>query len=426
MSPDVSTLPTTPDAPDADALRQSVRAKYAAVARGEALSCCGPSGCGDGDAVDVNMIGDAYDGVEGYVEAADLGLGCGLPVEHAGLAPGQTVLDLGAGAGLDAFVARRVVGESGAVLGVDFTPEMVAKARENAAALGYENVRFEHGDVEALPFADASVDVVVSNCVLNLVPDKPRAFAEAFRVLRPGGHVCVSDVVSRGALPASVRASAELYAGCVAGALDREVYLGIVRAAGFEGVEVVAERPIDLPAGLLPSGLLPDGLAHEGAEAPLLSVTVRATRPAHSGEGATLATAASGPETDAEMETATLRVYDPPQCCSTGVCGPDVDPALVQFAADLQALAAEGVAVERFNLAQQPEAFVAEPAVVQAVNAVGTSVLPLLVVAGRVVSHGRYPPFAEIRSLVREADDAPAFRLEVSASTCCGPDAGCC
>ena len=396
MTPDVPTLPNT-DSPDADTLRRSVRAKYAAVARGEALSCCSPSG----DVDEVNMIGDAYDGVEGYVGAADLKLGCGLPVEHAGLAPGQTVLDLGAGAGLDAFVARRVVGETGAVLGVDFTPEMVEKARRNAAALGYSNVRFEHGDLEALPFPDASVDVVVSNCVLNLVPDKARAFAEAFRVLRPGGHVCVSDVVSRGDLPASVRASAELYAGCVAGALDREVYLGVVRGAGFEGVEVVAERPIDLPDGLLPGG----------AEAPLLSVTVRATRPM------------GAAPTDAATLHTTLRVYDPPQCCSTGVCGPDVDPALVQFAADLKALGASGVAVERFNLAREPEAFVAEPAVVQAMGAVGTSVLPLIVVAGRVVSHGRYPSTGELLSLVR-AEPEPAFSLEVSA--CCTPDSGCC
>jgi SAM-dependent methyltransferase len=399
-----------PDAPDA--LRRSVRAKYAAVARGEALSCCGPS---DGrDDTEVNMIGDAYDGVDGYVEAADLRLGCGLPVEHAGLAPGQTVLDLGAGAGLDAFVARRVVGETGTVLGVDFTPEMVAKARQNAAALGYTNVRFEHGDVESLPFEDETVDVVVSNCVLNLVPDKACAFAEAFRVLRPGGHVCVSDVVSRGELPASVRASAELYAGCVAGALDREVYLGIVAEAGFEGVEVVAERPIDLPDGLLP----------EGMEAALLSVTVRATRPAE----APPATAASGADPHAQAEpsaVAALRVYDPPQCCPTGVCGPDVDPALVQFAADLKALAASGVAVERFNLAQEPEAFVAEPAVVQAVNAVGTSVLPLLVVGGRVVSHGRYPSRDELTALVR-AEPELAFALDVSASGGCAPGSGCC
>ena len=290
------------------------------------------------------------------------------------------------------------------MLGVDFTPEMVAKARQNAAALGYANVRFEHGDIEALPFPDASVDVVVSNCVLNLVPDKARAFAEAFRVLRPGGHVCVSDVVSRGALPDAVRASAELYAGCVAGAVDRGDYLALLSEAGFEGVEVVAERPIDLPDGLLP----------EGAEAPLFSVTVRATRP-------TIETA-----TAAAATAPTLRVYDPPQCCSTGVCGPDVDPALVQFASDLRALAASGVAVERFNLAQQPEAFVREPAVVQAVNAIGTSVLPLLVVAGRVVAHGRYPSRDELAALVAVAEPEPTFSLGVSASTCCAPDSGCC
>ena len=416
MTPDV---PTLPDAPDADALRQSVRDKYAAVARGEALSCCGPSDCGDGATIDVNMIGDAYDGVEGYVEAADLGLGCGLPVEHAGLAPGQTVLDLGAGAGLDAFVARRIVGETGTVLGVDFTPEMVQKARQSAAALGYTNVHFEHGDIEALPFKDETVDVVVSNCVLNLVPDKARAFAEAFRVLRPGGHVCVSDVVSRGDLPASVRASAELYAGCVAGALDREVYLGIVAEAGFEDVEVVAERPIDLPEGLLP----------EGTEAALLSVTVRATRPSDAELATATSTTVPSVQSDPEpvdVASPALRVYDPPQCCSTGVCGPDVDPALVQFAADLKALSASGVSVERFNLAQEPEAFVAEPAVVQAVNAVGTSVLPLLVVGGRVVSHGRYPSRDELLALIHEADAEPVFSLEVSASTCCAPDSGCC
>lgn len=382
----------TPAPPSADALRRSVRDKYAAVARGEALACCSPSGSLD----EINMIGDAYDGVDGYVAGADLGLGCGLPVEHAGLAPGQTVLDLGAGAGLDAFVARRAVGETGRVLGVDVTPEMVEKARHNAAALGYTNVQFEHGDIEALPVPDASVDVVVSNCVLNLVPDKARAFAEMVRVLRPGGHFCVSDVVSRGALPDAVRASAELYAGCVAGALDQAEYLALLAEAGFDDVEVVAERPLDLPDGLLP----------EGAEVPLFSVTVRGTRPT-----------ASAPA------TTTLRVYDPPQCCSTGVCGPDVDPALVQFAADLRALEASGVVVERFNLAQQPEAFLQEPAVVQAVNAVGTSVLPLLVVDGRVVSHGRYPSRAELGALVH-AEPEPVVSLDVA--PCCGPSSSCC
>lgn len=248
-----------PDSPDT--IRAAVRDKYAAVARGESLSCCGPTGSTD----EINMIGDAYDDVDGYVADADLSLGCGLPVEHAGLRPGQTVLDLGSGAGLDAFVARRIVGESGRVLGVDFTPEMVRKARINAEKLGYDNVEFEHGEIEALPFADSTVDVVISNCVLNLVPDKARAFAEMARVLSPGGHFCVSDVVSRGELPEAVRASAELYAGCVAGAIDQADYLRLLTEAGFENVEVVVERPIALPEGMLP----------DDAEVPLYSVTVR-------------------------------------------------------------------------------------------------------------------------------------------------------
>jgi SAM-dependent methyltransferase len=392
--------------PSPDSLRATVRDTYAAVARGEALSCCGPTGCTD----EVNMIGDAYDGIEGYVADADLRLGCGLPVEHAGLAPGLTVLDLGAGAGLDAFVARHVVGETGRVLGVDFTPEMVEKARANAAKLGVENVQFEHGDIEALPFADASVDVVISNCVLNLVPDKPRAFAEMARVLRPGGHFCVSDVVSRGDLPEAVRASAELYAGCVAGAIDQAEYLARLRAAGFERVEVVTERPIDLPEGLLP----------DGAKTPLYSVTVRGVRP----DALPLS---SEPDTTSEPMS-TLQVYEPALCCSTGLCGPDPDEALVQFAADLKALAAEGVAVDRFNLAQEPQAFVAQPAVVAAVNTLGMSVLPLVVKDGRVVSHGRYPSKAELEALVADAPE-PAEMLPLDlapASGCCAPDSGCC
>lgn len=278
------TPPISEPTPSDDALRQAVRDKYAAVARGEALSCCAPatSCCsptpGAVETAEINMIGDAYDGVDGYVEDADLGLGCGLPVEHARLEPGQTVLDLGAGAGLDAFVARRIVGERGRVLGVDFTPEMVTKARANAERLGLENVHFEHGDIEAIPFPEASVDVVLSNCVLNLVPDKRRAFAEMHRVLRPGGHFCVSDVVSRGALPEALRASAELYAGCVAGAADQADYLTWLREAGFEAVEVISERPITIPETAL-SGLSPTD-RRAAADAGLFSVTVRGVRPA--------------------------------------------------------------------------------------------------------------------------------------------------
>ena len=185
-----------------DQLRTSVRRKYAAIARskpeGSSPSCCGDS---QDSAVEYSMIGDEYDHVEGYVAEADLGLGCGLPVEHAGLKPGSVVLDLGSGAGLDAFVARHEVGAAGHVIGVDMTAEMIAKARENAARSGFDNVEFRLGEIEHLPVDASTVDVVISNCVLNLVPDKQQAFAEIIRVLKPGGHFCISDVVSSGTLP---------------------------------------------------------------------------------------------------------------------------------------------------------------------------------------------------------------------------------
>lgn len=382
---------------NADTLRATVRDKYAAVARGEVLSCCGPTD----EATEINMIGDAYDGAEGYVADADLGLGCGLPVEHAGLAPGQTVLDLGSGAGLDAFIARREVGESGRVIGLDFTPEMVEKARANADRLGFGNVTFVEGDIEAIPLDDASVDVIVSNCVLNLVPDKARAFAEMARVMRPGGHFCVSDVVTRGDLPEAVRQSAELYAGCVAGAMDEAAYLDLLRSAGFERVEVVKARPIELPASLLP----------DAAEAPLWSITVRGARPTPADS----------------LGEATVQVYDPAMCCSTGLCGPDPDATLVQFAADLKTLADEGVAVERFNLAQEPEAFLAQPAVVSAINTLGTSVLPMVVRDGVVLSHSRYPALGELRALLTpEPEPAGMVSLDLAPASACAPGSGCC
>jgi SAM-dependent methyltransferase len=210
--------------PDNATLREAVRATYAAIASSDALggdgstddTCCGPScGCASGDDSGVSsMIGDEYDGVEGYVAEADLKLGCGVPTDLADLQPGEIVLDLGSGAGLDAFVARRIVGAEGRVEGVDFTPEMVEKARANAEDLGYDNVHFHEGAIEDLPIDDARFDVALSNCVLNLVPDKARAFEEMHRVLRVGGRFCISDIVVQGDLPATIRRSAELYAGC--------------------------------------------------------------------------------------------------------------------------------------------------------------------------------------------------------------------
>ena len=257
-----------------------VRHKYADIARNRTAessrSCCGGN---QEKSADFSMIGNAYDGVSGYMAEADLGLGCGLPVEHAGLAPGQTVLDLGAGAGLDAFVARRIVGAEGRVIGVDMTPEMVSKARDNAGKSGFDNVEFRLGEIEYLPLLSDSVDVVISNCVLNLVPDKPRAFAEIHRVLKPGGHFCISDVVSSCQLPDWVKGIADAYAGCVSGAIPREDYLRLISQAGFDQVVVATERRIDIPAELIASALSPQQReTAERMDLHVMSITVTARK----------------------------------------------------------------------------------------------------------------------------------------------------
>ena len=270
-----------------DALKARIRRKYEDVASdgSESSSCCGDSaGEASAEAASENGIaymGESYDGIDGHAAEADLGLGCGLPTEVADLKPGEAVLDLGSGAGVDAFVARRAVGPEGRVEGVDFAPTMVEKARRNADDLGYENTRFHHGEIEALPVEDASFDVVVSNCVLNLVPSKEKAFAETYRALRPGGRFIVSDIVSVGVLPEAIREAAELHAGCVAGALPKEEYLSVIRDTGFAEVTVAEERAIELPDRVLRPHLSGDDLrAFRTSEASLLSVTVTGTRPA--------------------------------------------------------------------------------------------------------------------------------------------------
>jgi SAM-dependent methyltransferase len=199
----------------------------------------------------LDVVGDAYAGVEGRHAEADLQLGCGVPTRHAALRPGETVLDLGSGAGNDVFIARHEVGETGRVIGVDMTPEMIARARANGAKLGYGNVEFRLGEIERLPVDPASVDAVISNCVLNLLPDKAPAFTEMFRVLRPGGRFCVSDIVATGALPDAVREVAGLHVGCIAGAMPQDAYLATIAAAGFAAVEVRTATPIELPDAVL-------------------------------------------------------------------------------------------------------------------------------------------------------------------------------
>ncbi len=236
----------------AEELKENVRKTYAQVAtqskETNASSCCGAGEC----STEVyNIMSDDYVGLKGYTADADLGLGCGLPTETAGIKPGDTVLDLGSGAGNDAFVARALAGPDGRVIGVDFTPEMIAKAKENASKLGYQNVEFRQGDIEDLPLPANMVNVVVSNCVLNLVPDKRKAFAEMHRVLRTGGHFSVSDIVLTGELPDELRHAAELHAGCVTGAIQRADYMGMIAQAGFTNVKVLKSKPIIIPGDIL-------------------------------------------------------------------------------------------------------------------------------------------------------------------------------
>jgi SAM-dependent methyltransferase len=284
-------------------LKELVREKYGQIAReapkpGDspaaraASPCCGPaaSPCCCAPATepsvstyyseDVAGIKEAYEKLNGHMDEADLGLGCGLPTEHAGLAAGQTVVDLGSGAGNDVFIARSVVGETGRLIGVDMTPEMIGKARANAERRGFKNVEFRLGDIEALPVDAAAADVVVSNCVLNLVPDKRLAFAEIFRILKPGGRFCVSDIVLRGELPAKLQEVAELYVGCVAGALDAEEYLAIIREMGFTGIDIKVAKRLDLPDEYILKHIGAEELAaYRASGAAVLSITVVGTRP---------------------------------------------------------------------------------------------------------------------------------------------------
>ncbi|MDZ7604665.1 MAG: arsenite methyltransferase [Cyclobacteriaceae bacterium] len=218
-------------------------------------SCCGPSTCcGE---LEFSMIGDEYKNVEGHVSEADLGLGCGLPTQFAGIKPGDSVLDLGSGAGNDCFVARAIVGETGKVTGLDFTDAMVAKAIENNEKLGFTNVEFVQGDIEEMPLPDNQFDVVVSNCVLNLVPDKSKAFTQIIRVLKTGGHFCISDVVIKGELPEKLQRDAEMYAGCVSGAIKMDEYLQIIKKKGFKNTTVHKQKEIFIPADILVKYLTP-------------------------------------------------------------------------------------------------------------------------------------------------------------------------
>ena len=269
-----------------ESLKRVVREKYARIAQQgkaeNASSCCGATTPSNKV---YNIMMDDYSGTEGYVEDADLGLGCGLPTQFARIRQGDTVIDLGSGAGNDCFVARHEVGTEGKVIGIDFTPAMVKKARENAEKLGYNNVEFREGDIDDMPVSDNVADVIVSNCVLNLVPDKAKVMTEIFRVLKPGGHFSISDIVLVGELPEALREDAEMYAGCVAGAIQKTTYLQGIRDAGFENLLLQKEKPITIPEDILSRYLSEEAIASFNSEGTgIYSITVYGEKPA-SGSG---------------------------------------------------------------------------------------------------------------------------------------------
>jgi ubiquinone/menaquinone biosynthesis C-methylase UbiE len=218
--------------------------------------------------------------LDGYVPDADLGLGCGLPTQFAEIKKGDTVVDLGSGAGNDCFVARAITGESGKVIGIDMTEAMIDKARENAEKLGFNNVEFRFGDIEKIPLTADSADVVVSNCVLNLVPDKRKAFQEIFRILKPNGHFSISDVVLVGKLPESLREASEMYVGCVSGALQKSEYLDIINRSGFVNCKVQKEKLITLPDDILADYLTVKQIEdYKNSGVGIYSITVYAEKP---------------------------------------------------------------------------------------------------------------------------------------------------
>ena len=233
-------------------LKQIVKEKYGEIAKQsnqESSSCCGTSSCCSG--VDYTVFSENYENHKGYTPDADLNLGCGIPTDYARIKNGDTVVDLGSGAGNDCFVARALAGETGTIIGVDMTEEMIDKARANAKKLGFKNVEFRLGDIENMPVSENTADVVISNCVLNLVPDKEKAFKEIFRILKPCGHLSVSDVVLRGTLHEKIQQEAEMYAGCVSGAIDINLYLSVMKDSGLVNIKVQKDKKIAIPDEIL-------------------------------------------------------------------------------------------------------------------------------------------------------------------------------
>ncbi len=265
-------------------MKDLVREKYAAIAEQShtqnATSCCGATSSCCGDEV-YTIMSDDYTKLDGYNPDADLGLGCGLPTEFAKIKEGDTVIDLGSGAGNDVFIARRITGEKGKLIGIDFTPAMINKARSNAEKLGLNNVEFRLGDIDDMPVTSNYANVIVSNCVLNLVPNKHKVISEIFRVLKPGGHFSISDIVLEGELPQKWREVAEFYAGCVSGAIQKQDYITIIEEGGFKNITLQKEKPIIIPDAILANYLNAEEIAaYKQGKTKITSITVYGEKPA--------------------------------------------------------------------------------------------------------------------------------------------------
>ena len=427
-----------------DDLQNHMRNQYAGVAQGGLSN----------DSSSVRSIAASFgysnDDLNQLPAEANMGLSCGNPLALAGLSEGEVVVDLGCGGGMDVFLAANKVGETGRVIGIDMTAEMLVRARAGKEKLGRSNVEFHQSTIDRLPLPDNSVDCVISNCVINLVPNKLAVFHEILRVLKPGGRVALSDIALKQELPTAIKQNLEAYVGCISGAILISEYRNLLEQAGFDTV-VVTDTGADLNvyaaasdgagccgsvvvngsgsgSGCCDPGLdldinsdsavdqntnptstqsLHDNLASImqsfDANAFAASVRVHALKqPAAGLENLTESNAipdsfpsqtntsnlSTKPQ---EKMMKTVQIYDKPLCCSTGICGPDVDPVLPRFAADLDWLKGQGHQVDRYNLAQQPQAFVANKMIQELLRAEGVECLPVVVVDGAIVSRAVYP-----------------------------------
>ena len=385
------TAPEAAPATSSEDIREVVREKYAAAARAIAAQsgssgCCAPIALTAADRT--RAFGAAlYDGAEtegATTNAVQASLGCGMPTAVADLHEGETVLDLGSGAGADVLISARRVGQSGKAIGLDMTDEMLDLARIIAAEAGVTNVEFLKGFIEEIPLGDASVDVVVSNCVLNLSGDKPKVLAEAARVLKPGGRFAVSDVIASPDMDQATRANMAAYTGCIAGALTENEFRTGLTAAGFADIEIRETHRV-----------------HEHAT----SAIIRARKP------------------EAAVAVRRVELYEPAMCCQTGVCGPSVDQQLIDIREDLRWAQSQGADISRHNLSSDPDAFVANPKVTGLMTAFGEAALPVLVVDGDIAIHGHYPSREELAGLL-VATGERVVELPQSGSCGCGPE-GC-